>query len=62
MLVIFAVVKWMMFGRLHFLCFSFLFVVLFCSVSCFCTERLANLWSVIDEVWFWLGNGEKQGF
>lgn len=42
-----------------FVCFFFL---LFCSVSGFWTEYVANLWSLIDEVGFRLGKGENQAF
>lgn len=43
-----------------FVCFSF--SLLICSGSGFWTEYVTNLWSLIDEVSFWLGNRETSAF
>jgi hypothetical protein len=49
--------EWIVFGE-----YVSLFLLLFCSVFGFWTEFVANLWSLIDEVGFRLGKGEKTSF
>lgn len=46
-----------------FIIFSlFVFSRFVCSVSGFCAEHVANLWSLIDMVGSFRGNGEKEAF